>query len=259
MKKLLLSIITFSVLGAGSAFAQCTPDLTNEDIISFPDGATMSNDTVFLPELVNYTYSETVQFYAPDTLIISNLTATVNWLKVDNITGLPAGLSYECDNADCTWTGGTNGCLTISGTADSPITPGTQFELDITLSGEAVVPGLGTVPVNNATIEAAAGETTVILAAAANLTIEEEAFNTVALYPNPSSTVSTMNFTAQQAGTVLLSVTDMSGRTLYSVSVENNAGVNSIELPVASFKAGMYQVTLSNGNFAVQSQLAVRK
>ncbi len=258
MKKILLSIFTLSIFGISSSFAQCTPDTTITDLISYPTEATISNDTVFLPELIDFDYSATIFVAVPDSAEASGISGAVNFFQLNNLTGLPDGLSYECDNDTCYWAGGDFGCVTISGTISDTTEASLQYELELVLSAEVNISGVD-FPIDSATIQTLVGETTIILATAANLSIEEEAFNTVALYPNPSSTVSTMRFNALTAENVNLSVTDMSGRVLYTISMESTVGENTIEIPASSFSAGLYQVRLSNGDFAVQSQLMIRK
>ncbi len=258
MKKILLSVFTLSILGISSSFAQCTPDTTITDIISYPATAIVSGDTVFLPEIVDYTYSETIYMAVPDSLEASGISGTVTFLQLDSIVGLPDGLTLECDNNDCNWAGGEYGCATISGTITDS-TASMQYELELFLSAEVDVFSTA-FPLDNDAIQEIVGDSgVVILATAANLSIEEEAINTVALYPNPSSTVSTMRFNALTAGNVNMMVTDMSGRVLYATSMESTVGENTIEIPASSFTAGVYQVSLSNGDFAVNSQLVIRK
>jgi hypothetical protein len=43
-------------------------------------------------------------------------TGTIQNFVVNNVTGLPAGLSYACNNSNCTFNGGSTGCAQISGT-----------------------------------------------------------------------------------------------------------------------------------------------
>ncbi len=258
MKKILLSVFTLSVLGLTSSFAQCTPDTSITDIISYPEAATISGDTVYLPEMLNYDYSETIYFAVPESISYDMISGAVTNFTLENVTGLPNGLDYDCDNASCEWAGGDFGCVTLSGTISDTTAPSTQWVIALKLSAEANVGGVP-IPLDTTAMDGIIGGTTVILATAENLSIEEEAFNTVALYPNPTATVSTMRFNALTAETAMMSITDMSGRVLYNTSFESNIGENTIEIPASQFAAGLYQVRLSNGDFAVQSQLMIRK
>ncbi len=258
MKKILLSVFTLTVFGLTSSFAQCTPDTTITDLISYPETATVSGDTVFLPEMINYFYSETIYFAVPDSLEADGISGAVNSFTLENVNGLPNDLGYECDNLGCSWNGGEFGCVTISGSISDTVAPLTQWQIALKVSAQVNVSGFP-LDLDTTAMDELIGGTIIILGTAENLSIEEEAINTVALYPNPTSTVSTMNFNALTAETVKMTVTDMSGRVLYTTAVESTVGKNSIEIPASSFTAGLYQVRLENNNFAVQSQLMIRK
>lgn len=114
MKKFTLSLI-FAIF-ATISIAQCTPGANFSDSLfgAWPD------TTQNLPgAAANVPYATTLNFKVPLNASDVNpiLTGTIQSFVVNNVTGLPAGLSYACNNSSCTFNGGTTGCAQISGIA----------------------------------------------------------------------------------------------------------------------------------------------
>jgi hypothetical protein len=113
MKKFTLSLL-FAVV-ATISIAQCTPGANFSDSLfgAWPD------TTQNLPgAAANVPYTATLNFKVPLNASDVNpiLTGTIQNFVVNNVTGLPAGLSYACNNSNCTFSGGSTGCAQISGT-----------------------------------------------------------------------------------------------------------------------------------------------
>jgi hypothetical protein len=100
------SLLTFSV----QLQAQCTPDpgFTGEGIS--PDTATN-----MAPACVGVPYAETFTVHPPPDTIIAGFTFTINFMRIDSVVGLPAGFSYACSPANCTFPGGSTGCAIVTG------------------------------------------------------------------------------------------------------------------------------------------------
>lgn len=58
---------------------------------------------------------------------------TIVKAKVDNISGMPAGIIYQCNPSNCTISAGSRGCILISGTASTPGTYPTQTIVTVTV------------------------------------------------------------------------------------------------------------------------------
>lgn len=131
MKKIysLLAAVSFS----GSAVAQCLPDpnVTGSGIFP-PAGSTIDTAYIRLPDAAeNVAYSAVIQLGIPadTTLEISGfpIVAPIDSMRLENVAGMPSGLTYVCDNGPCTWSGGTTGCVELYGT---PVQWG-DFDLDV--------------------------------------------------------------------------------------------------------------------------------
>lgn len=100
-------------------FAQqpCTPD-QNCPFTSLICASNTSN------ACVNEPYSQTLTLAVPPSFTDpgSGTTYPIQKIKINSITGLPPGISYQCNPSTCTVNGGSRGCILISGT---PTTAGT--------------------------------------------------------------------------------------------------------------------------------------
>jgi len=113
-------IIPFLLLLAfgRQAFSQCTPDNTLQLVGLYPPDS-------LLPCVEEGEYfDEVIQF--KNFSVISGASIgipgnfTVNWVRIDSVRNLPQGLTYTCNDPNCTYTTGEVGCVNITGTTNAP-------------------------------------------------------------------------------------------------------------------------------------------
>ena len=116
-----LSILVLAVMLAGmsaSVQAQCVPDSTiNASSGVFP--------AVPAEACAGQPYSQVLTVVIPPDTTITNpfpLTVPIDSVTIDNVVGLPPGLTYQCVPASCGFPGGTSGCILVSGTVTVPDT-----------------------------------------------------------------------------------------------------------------------------------------
>ncbi len=131
-------LLVFFVFGAN---AQCTPDasITTPGFYPAPDSLPcvergIAFDTVL--QFKNYTTIDPAAFGFPQLPV----TITVNWVRVDSIAGLPSGLTYACSPVDCQFPGGSNGCISFTGTTNDAAG---LYNLTIFATVNVDVPGFG--------------------------------------------------------------------------------------------------------------------
>lgn len=81
------------------------------------------------------------------------------------------------------------------------------------------------------------------------------------LFPNPATTTATLQLQLNKAEQILVTITDMQGRTVYTTGVQNmQAGETNVALPTARLHAGIYNCTVtgSNGSKYYSTQLVVK-
>jgi hypothetical protein len=142
MKNLILVLLANAVIGA-VALGQCVtnPAYATEDFGIWPD--TIDNLPCGLP---NTYYETVVQFKMPtEAAQVDSVTyppgVPINWIRLDNITGLPTGMTYLTDAASSSppdqWNGGEQGCVTIMGQSAAGTYP-----ISIDVTGEVVMFGV---------------------------------------------------------------------------------------------------------------------
>ncbi len=116
---LLLGILTL-ILSAwtSNATAQCTPD-PNATGLVYPDTLQTACPNQF--------YDVTLTLNVPADSTLGGFTAIIDSVQLNNLLGLPAGLSYECNPTSCVFPGNSTGCIRVFGT---PTDTG-EFELTI--------------------------------------------------------------------------------------------------------------------------------
>ena len=76
------------------------------------------------------------------------------------------------------------------------------------------------------------------------------------IYPNPTSSISTVEFNLVNASEATISITDLSGKIVSERNLgQLNAGVNATEINTTSFNAGIYYVTVSSNGSSVTKKL----
>ncbi|HRO76715.1 MAG TPA: T9SS type A sorting domain-containing protein [Crocinitomicaceae bacterium] len=81
----------------------------------------------------------------------------------------------------------------------------------------------------------------------------------VNIYPNPAKDKAVVDYNTAFAGDVTISVVDLSGRTVYTNTFANQAaGNNKVELNVADFNAGVYQVVINANSATITKKLVIK-
>jgi len=130
MKKTFL-LITILLVCSFAAFSQnCAPDGTvPADFIGISPLADSTEpcDTIIPAEVAFIgaadAYETTITVFIPAEVGGFSL-VDVSLDPATGITGLPAGLSYACEPANCIFAAGVPGCVKISGNLDAAVTPG---------------------------------------------------------------------------------------------------------------------------------------
>jgi hypothetical protein len=75
------------------------------------------------------------------------------------------------------------------------------------------------------------------------------------VYPNPTSGEATISYSLMNAANVAVNVVDITGKTIYTTSVAQNAGANSVTFDATSFTSGVYYVTVATEGSTVTKKM----
>lgn len=250
MKQKLLTIAL--VLLSFFAKAQCSPDAAITQTGIYPPGSTTwdpSKPSVMPNAMEGKAYSEVVQVKAPKDTVVPVFgvptAVTIDSLTFLSITGIPSSLTYQCDNADCFWLGGANGCFTLSGTPS--MGDAGKYSASINAYGWVDI-GFG--PQGDSieffmdiTIDAFVG-------------LEEESIKeSFKISPNPVVNSATVNFNATERGSFSFKIVDVTGRTVIQNSGLTQSGLNKINFERNDLPEGVYIYLIETGDFRKSGRL----
>ena len=118
MKKLLL-ILTFLLI-TFFVNAQCTPNPSYTLPGIYPDSATGLVDAY-----VGQAYNEVITIITPldTTILITGILfpVTIIDISLDSVIGLPANFTYSCTPLNCSFPGGSSGCVSVFSTSNPTV------------------------------------------------------------------------------------------------------------------------------------------
>lgn len=130
MKRHLMTILFLAGLVFPAVSQVCTLDTITDPGI-YPD--TLVN----LPKCyINASYGTVIQVRVFTDTMSAAGNVTVTDIQINSVTGLPAGFTYACNPVNCTFPGGGNGCIYLSGTAGAGQTGIYNLVVNVTLHGK---------------------------------------------------------------------------------------------------------------------------
>jgi hypothetical protein len=250
MKKLLLAIS--AVFAISFANAQCTPDAQFTSPGIYPDSATnmmTAYETVL--------YSQTITNVVPaDTcvVIITGFPCTnlsLDSVVVESLTGLPAGLNFQCDNAECQYPGGQSGCAIISGTPPT----GSAGTYPLTIQLSAYVGGLG-IP-NPFTLDYYFIE--VLPAPNSVNEYRNNSFSIKQNNPNPFDEITSIEYSLIESGKVTFEVYNIVGEMVDSKSYNGMKGMNRLQFDGSDLANGAYIYKMTNNGNTITKRMVISR
>ena len=247
MKKLLLSAL-FATTYALSWGQSCTP---GANFVDSTYGIWPDTTQNLPPARPNVAYSTDIKFKVPSTVTAEIdpsgqfVGSVIQQFTIDAVQGLPPGFDFACNNSNCTYLGGANGCANLYGTTDSvavfPVT------VDITATVLVVLfPGLPPTPVTQ-TVSFDGYKIVVGSGGVINQVI-----NPLSIQPNPAA--STIEVTGLFAGGAsVVTLRDLSGKTIEVL--QTNASTVTFDL--SKLASGSYLIELTD-TFGTQQQKFVK-
>ncbi len=243
MKKLLLSFV--GIVGLSSvALAQpqggiCVPDPLYADSVY---GAWPDTVTNFPPGTANVYYETVLNFKAPAT-VTAELDPTGQFVGspiqsyvVTSVDGLPANFQYTCNAAQCSYTGGTQGCATVYGTTATTGTYNITINIDVTVL-VTLFPGLPPTPVQQSTSFTGYK---IVIGTAGQI---EQIIAPLKVVPNPAKNMIVIDGITSSMKATSISISNIEGKEILSKKVDSNSS-NTIDL--SEVKSGIYFVNVNH-------------
>jgi len=231
----LLILIIGIMFSAHDSTAQCTPNTSITDPGIYPDSA-----TGLTPAVVGQPYIQEMQLRVPvDTVTTFGgvpVTIPITSITLTQFIGLPPGLTYACNPANCVFPGGTNGCVLISGT---PLVAGNYNPLAITttLGTFSGFPVTQVDTVDYYFINVSNTSTGISEGTGIQLSLDQN-------MPNPADGITTFRFSLPHTGEAEFRLFNLIGKEVYRTRMDGNQGENSFTLDSRNFSEGVYMYTL---------------
>ena len=79
------------------------------------------------------------------------------------------------------------------------------------------------------------------------------------IYPNPAKDIAVINFNLNEVCDVEIEITDLSGKVVYTNSLNNATGFQNINLNVENMNSGLYFVNLKTNGESISKKLTITK
>ena len=92
-----------------------------------------------------------------------------------------------------------------------------------------------------------------------NVSINENTINGLGVYPNPFTTIATVNFNNNTGIDAIIEVVNMVGQVVYTENVGNASGLQNITIDGTSFDAGIYMINVKAGAVLTSERVVLTK
>lgn len=275
MKKVIFTLFSACVLTTG-AFAQFCG--TSGSSVCSPSGTLTEpglspNSQDLPPVIIGQATNQTIQFKNFNQFSFSGQNVTVQSLRIDTISNIPAGLCWATNKTNNTFANQEDGCIQVSGTSTGPAG---QYKLYIVVTANIGVPiqtnadaaglkyyvraitqgaPLPCVDTNvTATYVAYTGNEAACPSSIGNVTSKVSSINVV---PNPFSSNATVSFYSEKSGTMTERITNMLGAVVYSNQLDVKAGENTVNISRNGLNTGVYFYTITDGKSVATKRIVI--
>jgi hypothetical protein len=251
-KQLLLLNLLLGIFSGPFVIAQCVPDPNITQPGIYPDSA-----TGLASGIVGQPYNQVMQIKVPvDTQVVYlgfTLTATIQSIQLMSFTGLPPGITYACNPANCIFPGGSNACVLLSGT---PNTAGV-------FNPVAIVKTTGTVVLFGQTITLTQNDTidyyTIVIGVSGLPEINPDLLNLGQNHPNPAVFKTHIDFYVPEGGEYFFRLFNLLGKEVQSQKLDLSKGIHTLEIDVSQLMSGIYVYSLSGKQGTLTRRMTVQQ
>ena len=246
MKKLILCSLLY-LASVQASFSQCTP---NPQYADSTFGFWPDLQAGLPPAVLNIPYLQVIDFVIPTNTseIIPGFPIPISQAILNNITGLPTGLIWQCNQSDCTYPGGDNGCASLSGTTND--TPGI-YPLTISLTVSTGL--LGDIPYE---------VTDYSLTLNSTIGIDEQSkkiFTVSQNSPNPAKDITKIKYSLPSNTAVEISLYDLVGKKIKSEKFFAEKGDREFLLNTSTMEAGIYMYSIKAYDKVITKRMNIVK
>ncbi|MBI1226760.1 MAG: T9SS type A sorting domain-containing protein [Bacteroidetes bacterium] len=245
----------------------CMPDMQYADSTAgvYPkpyDAATNTGVGITECAVIGQNFNVNLTVVIHDSLTIGTSSYPLDSIVISSVEGLPTGLTYKCDPANCHFVQNTISCAAIYGIPTAANAPGaydmvikgsayingSSFPLPLEFPNPLIAPGKYTIHLNANSSDPCS------LTATKNL----EGQMSITTQPNPTAGMVQIKINSQINGQFQMQVLDLLGKRIAQRQVSISAGVNSLEYDASGLANGLYLMQIQNEQGFVTQKLAVQ-
>lgn len=252
MKKLYTFLFLLFAFNTLDVNAQCTPDPNNLTLIT-PD-----TTTNFVSGTVGQPYSQVVLIHPPTDSTVQlpglPLPVLVSDIQVELISfsGLPPGLTNQCNPVNCIFQGGVSGCSEISGI---PTTAGTYPLFAIIGASGTIFGGSVTVGPIIDTLLAYR----IIIQSGVGVNELQNDLGFINIASSFTSQNAEVQFNARSTDNVIITVSNTIGEVMSIEGYKPKNGINAFTVNTSALANGVYILTLRNKNQVIAGKFLVSR
>ena len=250
MRKISIFLLACCMLTV-KAFTQCVPNTSITSPGIYPDSATGLS-----PAVVGQAYNQVMQIKVPvDTLVEAfpgvPLTVPIDSISLVSFSGFPPGITYACNQSTCSYPGGANGCVLVSGT---PTAAGVFYITAITETfGTVLGSQLSQVDTISYYFIAVSPATGIDESTGLTFSMEQN-------MPNPAGEQVSIRFVLPMQGEVEFFVHNLIGKEVQRRTLNGERGENTLNIDVRDFSPGVYMYSMQfNGSSLSRRMVISRK
>ena len=247
MKKL-ITLIEVCFAFSNSSIAQCVPDtaITHNVPGIYPDSATG------LPHsYVGLAYLADIQVKVLTDTVYLGFPATIDSIKINSVSGLPAGFTYDCTPSNCVFPGGSDACIQLTGAAPNSGMMGVYpLTVNMAIYGQAFGIPQTVLDTNDSYIIYIENNVGIAPITNLNFTVGQ---NT----PNPASVSTLIPVNVPRSAVVHFTVSNLLGKQIISKDVNLQKGSNTIPVNLQNLQPGIYLYNITYGGNSVTRRMIV--
>ncbi len=265
---MLLAVLPITFL----ASQNCDPDMAYADstgVFPMPYDAELSPDGgIDKCAVIGENYEFTLTVPVGDTITVpfggASISLPLDRIEILSVSGLPIGLNYICEPANCVYENSTIGCAKISGIATSDNAVGDYDlvieakifftvafppPLTVTFPDSLLAPGKYTIRVTDDGSEPCDPTS-------AKEQLKDKV--SMGVNPNPATDLINIEINTDVFGDFDLHVVDLLGKTVDRQSVRLNRGYNTFSFDGHQLSNGLYLIVLENNLGTVAQKVAIQ-
>ena len=244
IKKLTLTFYLFLFISS-SIFAQCVPDEAIPGLYSPDVSQGLPNGQV------GVNYETVITMNVPTDTSYGTLSATIDSMVLNSVSGLPSGFDYECSNLQCSFPGGEFGCIRVFGISNDNADAKT-WDINVEFTIHTSGPSLS--------LPYSLSDYTITLDSGEALAVKEvrERDMRFILEPNPININSKLTFDLPNDGRYVLDIYSLIGSNVAHIESVAQSGTNVQNLSDYSKDPGVYFISLKQGTYSRSMRFIVQ-